>query len=137
MAIDKLFIVRISGLMLALISTVILITQTLVDQKIAKKGDLIEGLIMEIPECCDCKNIYSSFKYKDVRFNKKVWKEFCLNNKVGDAVLFFHTEAYPNKFIFQSFKPTYLLLEIISNCVLIFAGILMFLYSIVKSESSV
>ena len=99
-----------SKMFLRIISIFILlvVSFSLVDEikiyAVIKENTKIEAEIIEMPSCCDCRNIIASFKCENQSFESEVGYFFCNKHKVGDKFVFYHNNRLLKNFVYKLYK---------------------------------
>ncbi len=105
-------------ILVTLIFSLLSFPQKIKEIIISNNGKIINAAIIKMPERCTGKNIFADFKYLDQEFNKRVWKDFCMDYRQGELIEFYHMDKYPNDYVFRVQKETYLKLELFSTVLL-------------------
>ena len=86
---------------------------------VMKENTKVQAEIIKMPNCCNCRNIIATFKYKDRTFESNVSYNFCNIYKVGDKILFYHNKKHPNIFVSKLYEENSSSLQLISSIILI------------------
>ena len=118
----------------AILFFLFLLPDPVINKIIVEEGYLVKAEIASMPSCCECKTTYPVFRYKGKEFSKKAWEGFCSQYKLGDSILFFKSDKFPDRLVFEIHKKIYVNSELISTLLLVFASIALIVYSYIYKD---
>lgn len=89
----------------------------------------VKATIIEMPECCNCRQMYAKYKVDSFVFSSRVVFNFCEMYKVGETQDFYYLEKYPNVFVSELYKENSSTTQLISNILLLVFLVFVFIYS--------
>jgi len=82
-----------------------------------------------MPDNCGFKLMYASFELKNKVINKRVWRSFCSDYKLGDSIPMYFHKTFPNNSVFEIHKDSEINKELLSCAFLLLLGIFMIKYT--------
>lgn len=129
--IKKYFALKYAILLVYSTLSLLMLYQSVKEIYISHSGILIQAEIVKMTEPCGGKNNYADFRFQDKTFNKRVGAHFCEDHSIGTLLPFYHLETFPDDYVFEMQKGTYLeiqLLALLSLIVLFGVCIYYFLF---------
>jgi hypothetical protein len=124
----KIYFLRLGALIFIVVMSVSLLRELKI-YKVIEAQRKTKAIIIEMPDCCNCRQMYAKFKVDSFVFSSRVVFNFCELYKIGDAQEFYHLEKYPDVFVSELYKENSSTNELISSCLLLLFFTFAFAYS--------
>lgn len=107
------------------------IPEELINSYVSKNGTLVNAKITEMPNNCGSKYkyMYANFELNNEVINRRVWKSFCNDYKLGDSMPMYFHKTFPNNTVFKIHKGSAVNSELFSCVFLLLLGIFMIKYA--------
>lgn len=89
----------------------------------------VEARIIEMPDCCNCNQMYAKYKVNSYIFSSRVAFNFCEVYKVGDTQKFYHSQKYSDIFVSELYEQNSSTTQLISSTLLLLFFASVFIYS--------
>lgn len=93
--------IRNAGVIWTAVVLFLFIPEELINLYVSKNGTIVNATITEMPDNCGSRKMYASFELNNEAINKRVWKSFCNDYKLGDSVPMYFHNTFPNNSVFQ------------------------------------
>jgi hypothetical protein len=121
--------IRNAGIIWTSVVLFLFIPEKLIDLYVSKYGTLVNAKITEMPNNCGSKRMYANFELNNKVINKRTWKSFCNDYKLGDSVPMYFHNNFPNNSVFKIHKDSVVNSELFSCIFLLLIGIFVIKYA--------
>jgi len=96
--------IRNAGIIWTAVVLFLFIPEKLIDLFVSENGTIVNATITEMPDNCGGKYMYANFELNNKVINRRVWKSFCNDYKLGDSVPMYFHNTFPNNTVFKIHK---------------------------------
>jgi hypothetical protein len=121
--------IRNAGIIWTAVVLFLFIPEKLIDLYVSENGTIVNATIIEMPDNCGRRRMYANFELNNKVINRKVWKSFCNDYKLGDSVPMYFHNTFPNNAVFKIHKDSEINSELFSCVLLLLLGIFMIRYA--------
>ena len=121
--------IRNAGIIWTAVVLFLFIPEKLIDLYVSENGTIVNATIIEMPDNCGRRRMYANFELNNKVINRKVWKSFCNDYKLGDSVPMYFHNTFPNNAVFKIHKDSEINSELFSCVLLLLLGIFMIIYA--------
>lgn len=121
--------IRNAGIIWTAVVLFLFIPEKLIDLYVSENGTIVNATITEMPDNCGSRRMYANFELNNKVINRKVWKSFCNDYKLGDSMPMYFHNTFPNNAVFKIHKGSEINSELFSCVLLLLLGIFMIKYA--------
>lgn len=103
--------------------------EELINLYVCENGTLVNAKITEMPYNCLGKNKHANFELNNKVINKRIWRSFCNDYKLGDSVSMYFHNTFPNNTVFKIYKGYEVKSQLFSCVLLLLFGIFVIKYA--------
>jgi hypothetical protein len=120
--------IRNVGIIWTAVVLFLFIPEKLIDLYVSENGTIVNAIITEMPDNCGSRKMYASFELNNEVINRKVWKSFCNDYKLGDSVPIYFHPSFPNNSLLEKERGFSIKIELFACFILLLLGIFIIKY---------